>query len=280
MRFALVSGGVAAAHISSVKAACRATQLSGQPQPEDYPSYQPSLCRAYELWKTGKTPQLQTALSILEDASSQFPLAMPLLRERCLVLTALGRFQESQQLLRELRADCRRFGDFETLCRIGNTYKKQADAAWDADPQSPPIAAGSNHPSQQWFRSAYNCYQEAFEFSQDYYPGVNAAILALLLGNTEQAREHARDVLHICGRLSLGDLPGDDAYWVLCSEGEASVVAGGTQHAITCFSQALSLLNADKRGMAETSYTSLKRLGRVLDAQLAPVMDLFEKFLR
>lgn len=197
------------------------------------------------------------------------------------MLTALGRFNDSQELLKDLRVHCRRFGDFETLCRVGNTYKKLADEAWDTDTQSDESLLGSNHPSQQWFYSAYECYWEAYDFSQDYFPGINAAYLASLLGKKDKSVEIAQSVARICERINLGELAGDEAYWVLCTEGEATLLAGDIDGSVTFFKQALSRLSPNKKGLAEITLTSLRRSSRILgDGKLAKVISLFEKFLK
>ena len=74
-------------------------------------------------------------------------------------------------------------------------------------------------------REALAFYEQAFDLSGDTFPGINAATLALLVGDGERSRaiaERVRDLV----RADL-EKPGKDRdYWLLATLGEADLLLG------------------------------------------------------
>ena len=89
--------------------------------------------------------------------------------------------------------------------------------------------AVSGNERQRWLREALEIYTEAYATAlaegdtNAYYPGINAAALALWTGNVEQARLRAREVLD---SLTIGEGKPDGSYWPLATRLEALLILG------------------------------------------------------
>jgi hypothetical protein len=280
--FALISAGVAAAQIEMARDEIRAQITAkrvpplprgAQAQPP-YPSYRVPLVHAHRLWQLGRSQtQITQALRFLRHAVPSFGHAVPLLQEYALVLTEAGHLAQARDVLESSRQLCGVFRDYETLARLGRTWKDAGDLAWAQDPV--PMAQLRGRPAWQWYRTAYTLYKEAFELSTHYYPGVNAATLALLIGLKEQAHTLAEAVLAIC-EAHGAELPAEEQFWVLASEGEAALVLGDTDRAITFYRAALRVLHLDQAGMAQSAYNQVCRLWWALGADMVgPVATAF-----
>jgi hypothetical protein len=273
--FALISAGVAAAQLAAASATYPATETKTASAPC---SYQTPLKQAYQLWKRGGRSQLRRALQILDTAVGQFPYAVPLQRERALVKAALGDHKTAQDELKPLVGFCRSFFDYETLSRIGRTYKDLGDSAWASKPRSYEQLKNAELPARQWYATGYEFYREAFDFSRHYFPGINAAFLAhFILENPEEVARHlAHEVAAICATLELGKLPGDEPFWVLCTEGEAVLIAGDAERSANFYEQALLRVSRENAGMVQIPYNQLCRLYKLLgEEQVSPVVKVF-----
>jgi len=291
---ALVSAGVAAARLQQARDTIRRQVSDGRPLAEGYPSHRVPLAIAHALWKAGR---YQEALDLFDGRSADeagsasppdgeepkarealkgvrplYDHAVPLQQEHALLLAEVGRLAEARQLLEPLRALCRVFGDHETLSRIGRLYKSSGDRHW--------ATAGTTARElpavvRSMYGLARKVYEEAFALNRHYFPGGNAATLALLLGDANAAGEHARGVVATCRE--LGDrAPEHERFWVLVSEGEAWLVLGQGKDAAAFYETALEHLEAAQVWMAQVAYNQLCRLWYALDdAVLGPVLQVF-----
>jgi hypothetical protein len=76
----------------------------------------------------------------------------------------------------------------------------------------------------------------------------------------------------------LGLLSTDEQFWVLASEGTASLLVRETDDAKTFFCDALSLLSPDQGRMVQSTYDDLCRLCKALGSKtVAPVGALFRR---
>ena len=288
--FALVSAGLAAARVESVRAEILEQMSTGPPSgprpPCASPSYHVPLARAHRLWQDRRSPEsLKRALALLEPAAKQFAHAVPLLQEYALLLAEARRHDDALTLLRPLKDACRIFGDEETLARIGRTCKDMGDMALEDRPV--PLSKLAAHPAVQWYQTAYDRYREAFDIRGHYYPGINAATLALLCHKTEEAQKLASQVRGVCRRQKLGDLPAGERFWLLATEGEASLLLGesdvaatcydhASNVAATCYDRALDALPDEQAGMAQSAYNQVCRLCWALGcAAVEPVVEVF-----
>jgi tetratricopeptide (TPR) repeat protein len=278
--FALVSAGVAAAQTEMARhdvCALAAAKPSPGPRratPHPYPSYLVPLAQAHRLWKASHRPaDSRRALEIVERAARRYDYAVPLLQEYALLLAETHCAERAMRLLEPLEDLGRVFRDEETLCRIGRTCKDLGDRALEGSPV--PLKDLAGHPAWQWYRTAFAHYSEAFERSNGYYPGINAATLALLCGQHEQSRHLAERTLAICGGTDLSLLRREDRFWILVTQGEALLLLRDSGKAADFYSHALRALSPGERGIAQSSYNQVCRLVWALGPVVAPVVRAF-----
>jgi class 3 adenylate cyclase/tetratricopeptide (TPR) repeat protein len=93
-------------------------------------------------------------------------------------------------------------------------------------------------------REAFGLYEQAFELSGDTFPGINAASLALLVGESDRSRRIAARVRD--GVLAELDQPGRERdYWLLATLGEACLLLGDETAARGRYAQAVHLARDD-----------------------------------
>jgi tetratricopeptide repeat protein len=93
-------------------------------------------------------------------------------------------------------------------------------------------------------------YRKVFEATQDYYPGVNAATLALLAGQRDRAQALAASVRTICERqIAQGRERG---YYIWAALAEASLVAGDEAMATDALAEACGAAGATADALATT----------------------------
>jgi hypothetical protein len=237
--------------------------------------------------------RLDRALSLIHQARDDFPLAVPLSAELSLILAERRQLNEAIAVVQPLRRFCWVFGDFETLTRIGRAFKNMADKAWEEldlptmtdkaweDLGFPGSAPPEGSVPWQYYREAFQLYNDAFQISDgDYFPGVNAATLALLIGKDQSSRELAAKVKASCQTARLNAM-GEELYWIFVAEGEATLVSGlpdSSKLACSYYDHALSLLTAEQIRMAQSSWDQVCRLWRLLGArEVDQVVATFEK---
>ena len=272
--FALVSAGVAAAQVDMVREEIR-KKMAGKGLLERHcVSYRVPLARAHRLWRTGDKKDASRAVKLLEKAHRSFDHAVPILQEYALVLVATGEHAKALALLNPLLELCRIFQDYETLCRVGGACKDMGDRALARD--LVPMGQLPKHPAWQWYYAAYERYHEAFEMREDYYPGINTATLALIIGRDNDARALAEKVLAICAHTLLGAGSSEDRFWLLATEGEASLLCGERTQAVSFYKEALDMLEPGRAGMAQSAYNQVCRLCWALGKSVVgPVVDVF-----
>jgi hypothetical protein len=97
-------------------------------------------------------------------------------------------------------------------------------------------------------REAVLRYRRIFDDTGGYYPGVNAATLALLAGDEAQARALAALVSAVCARRTEG---GEGGYYLWASLAEASLVAGDEAAAAAALAEAGRAGDAARRGRGD-----------------------------
>ena len=269
--FALVSAGVAVAHIETMRKDAKA--LLALPNPPDrrttargphpYPCFRIPVAHAHRLWKDRQTPaRLRRAMDMMKQAARRFVHAVPLLQEYALLLSETGRHEQALDVLGQFEDLCRVFRDEQTLSRIGRSCKNLGDLALAHHPV--PFRELRGHPAWQWYEAALRRYRQAFQISRDYYPGVNAATLALIVGLRQESESLAAEAQAACRRQDLSALSSENRFWVLVSEGEASLLLGKSADAANYYEQAISALQRGHRGMAQSAYNQVCRLAWAL----------------
>lgn len=279
LEWSLISAGVAAAGLSSaqqIRSLCAAPLPDSLELSQDVASHLVPLNWAHRLWSEHRYAE---ACQLLEQACQRFPAAVTLNAEYALCLAAAGRLDEAMRQVDQLRPLCPVFGDDETLCRLGRIFKDLGDQAWRNDPDQPGHASfvEQRHGGWQLYRSALKLYREAFEIRHDYFPGINAATLAALLGEREEAARLAETVLKTCHETDV-EHPAE-RFWVYATEGEASLLVGRASEATQFYRNALSTLYpANKPGLVQPMYNQLCRLYWCLGpATVQGVVDLLQQ---
>jgi class 3 adenylate cyclase/tetratricopeptide (TPR) repeat protein len=166
-----------------------------------------------------------------------------------LALAQMGSSARAQEILNALVA--KDPNNRETLSLLGRTYKDQ----WCLNPDN-----------EEPLRQAFAFYNRAFEVAPpDSYPGINAATIALLLKDNEQASRLAKIVLKICEQQP-------DDYWKHATVAEALVVLGDVEGAKTAYRAAVALENDNLR-----AFSSTRKQARSLSRQLYGRPDVFDE---
>jgi class 3 adenylate cyclase/tetratricopeptide (TPR) repeat protein len=163
--------------------------------------------------------------------------------------TAMARLEE---LVREPHDDPALLE--ETLGILARTYKDLGARCAERDPG---LAASC-------FTKALAIYRRAYDQTGGYYPGINAATLALLLDDPAQARDLAGRVREGCraepDRVNGGSRAGDE-YWLTATLGEAELILGRTDEARGWYRRAKEIGTQARRfGDMGSTFTQAERL--------------------
>ena len=104
-----------------------------------------------------------------------------------------------------------------------------------------------------YLQQSYDVYWETFERSGDSYPGINAAAMALHLGDRSTCEKVARQVLHQLERVPVDEMD----LWLLATLAEAHLLAGELADARTWYGRA-----AAKNPNALSSIAVMRRQAR------------------
>ena len=113
--------------------------------------------------------------------------------------------------------------------------------------------------------ASFNAYHGLYEHKQGYYPGVNAATMALIAGNAEVARHIA------AGLIDTLDAGAKD-YWPLATLAEALLIAGREAEAKEVLAKASVARGADDGAKAST-ILQFRRLATVLDTGIEALVS-------
>ncbi|MEW6264219.1 MAG: RyR domain-containing protein [Thermodesulfobacteriota bacterium] len=161
---------------------------------------------------------------------------------QALVLADLGAARRANEIMTRLANEGHQ--DVETLGILARTWKD----LWRHSPD--PEAR------KQYLEQAYRTYEACYRTSPEeerYYPGVNAATLAVLLDDRPKAREIAGEVAALCRRLLAG--PGENkagAYYLTATLAEACLVLGRQAEAADLYRRAAALGRSSYRDLVST----------------------------
>jgi class 3 adenylate cyclase len=177
-----------------------------------------------------------------------------------LSLARSGAGNEARAILTQLYTEGNE--DEETLGLLARSYKDMAEAQTDSE-------------KRLSFQRAKDFYARAYEKTNGYWSGVNAATLAALLGERQYASKVAREVRVLCHEeLKRLKKTSRDTYWVLATLGEVALVLGEWAEAEEWYSQAAEL--ARKRyGDLHTSRRNARLLMNHLNAHSDRIESCF-----
>lgn len=265
---ALVSAGVACAELTAARMTHEPSAIAANPASAMAASYRIPLYLAHQAW--GRNDHA-SALAILAAAEQQFPRCVPLKAETALNLAATGDVKRALEAVAPFRSLCPDFGDHETLTRIGRCLKERADRSWQewiANHITP-----DHEVLRQLYDAAYKAYREAYEIHQDYFPGINAATMALLSRqDTAVIEKLIQSVKQHCQK---ADTSHDDCYWVFATEAEVALIGGDYDRSASRYLAAFTELTPQTIQHAQSSWRQVCRIGHFLGQGLAPIVDVF-----
>jgi len=195
------------------------------------------------------------AYDVVAEGIKSFPQDVRLRQVLALALARSGAARSANKVLERLYQDGYR--DEETLGLLARTHKDLAREESDAS------KAG------QHLRWAYEFYAQGYETSGGYWSGINAATLALLLGDRDRAAALARQVRKQC-RQRLGGVADTDGerYWLFSTLGEAALLVEDWPEAENWYGQAVELGKRDWGSLQSTRHNA-----RLLMQCVAPDED-------
>jgi class 3 adenylate cyclase/tetratricopeptide (TPR) repeat protein len=193
------------------------------------------------------------AYDAVAEGKKSFPQDLRLRQLLALSLARSGAAGPANIVLEKLYEDGYR--DEETLGLLARTHKDLAREEHDA-------SGATSHLSR-----AYELYSQGYETTGGYWSGINAATLALLLGQRESAASLASLVKEQC-RQRLKDLApaSGERYWLISTLGQAALLTGDWSEAEDWYRQAVELGRGDWGSLQSTRHTA--RLVMQCDAPL------------
>ncbi|HEY3104032.1 MAG TPA: TRAFs-binding domain-containing protein [Pyrinomonadaceae bacterium] len=168
------------------------------------------------------------AYDILTEGLKNKPRDVELRQLLALALARSGATQRANSILTQLRAEGHR--DEETLGILARTHKD----LW--------MLATTKSERTQQLKLAHKFYREAYKLNHGYYSAINAATLAVLLGNKDEARTLAQKVREAClAELKTLRRDSGDRYWPVATLGEASLILRQWSEAEDWYSQAAKI---------------------------------------
>lgn len=178
-----------------------------------------------------------------------------------LSLARSGAAEAANAVLVELYREGHR--DEETLGLLARTHKDLAREA------------AESFEAKRHLRQAYEFYAQAYGATGGYWTGINAATLALLLGERDRAANLAREILEVCRQeLTRMGETGGDRYWLLSTMGEAALLLREWPQAEEWYSQAIELGRGDWGSLQSTRHNA-RVLMQHLDGDRGRIERLF-----
>ena len=173
------------------------------------------------------------AYDVLAEGLRQFPDDVRMRQLLALALSRSGSSRLANPILQQLVREGHR--DEETTGMLARTYKDLWAASTDPNQRQAHLALAFRH------------YADAFDATRGYWSGINAATMALLLGNRDQSRTLARTVREQCLKLYESAGTSGGAYWVAATLGESALLLESWNEAEDWYGKA-SLLGRGKLG--------------------------------
>lgn len=166
-----------------------------------------------------------SAYDAVADGLRHFPGDPQLRRLLALALARTGASRQANALLQALVADGQH--DEETVGMLARTYKDLGGRT-------------SGTAARRHLEEAFRWYFEAHRRTGGYWSGINAATMALILGDDERSRDLARAVRDRCTTLLAGDASPSENYWLLATLGEAQLLLRDLSAAESFYRQAVA----------------------------------------
>ncbi len=180
---------------------------------------------------------------VVAEGMKSFPQDLRLRQLLALALARSGAPLPANNVLQQLYQDGYR--DEETLGLLARTHKDLAREEEDVPK------------ANQHRRRAYEFYAQGYKTSGGYWSGINAATLALLLGEQDHAVALARSVREQCRQI-LRKVAETSAerYWLVSTLGEAALLLQDWPEAEDWYSQAVELGRGDWGSLQSTRHNA------------------------
>lgn len=215
------------------------------------------LKRGFALW----------AIEVLVEGLKAAPGSVVLKQQYALGLMRTGRPQQARNILNALIAENESHRTGETLGLLASSYKISWSSAHDETEK------------KESLDQCYNIYRQAFEQTGEYYPGINAATMAVASGEFDAGKQIASKVQQTC-RKALQD--GDRSYWNLATLGEATLILGKTEEAARFYAEAVKVAPGNIDSISSTRRQAvmlMEQLGldgtAILDTLPVPPVAVF-----
>lgn len=301
---ALVSSGVALARMPSTPRVLQDAIDGGIIEDGIYPSYRVPLAIYHEAWKDGDKKEEKKLTRAAEDSAKllfkkeinekgfvnklevldSMQHAVPLIGQALLLqieADARNNLHAVEILLEEKRAEAATYLDYEMLARVGRIYKDAGDKKWDSQSSDAQGDSSTTRPAYlQMYDKSFEVYSQAYELTDNWYVGINAATLALLTGRNAEAVETAKQVAKVC-RDELKEKK-RDRFWLHATEGEAAIILheDNPDAALDFYRSALNELTPGKWKMVDSAYRQVVRLWRFFrndgERRVGSILTLFE----
>ncbi len=223
-------------------------------------------CRPLEEFETNARKSLKDGAPLLTYDLARiglihYPGNVALRRKMGSALARSGATIEANQLARKLYDEGHR--DEETICLLARTLKD----LWQQ----------SKNPDQKtrYLAEAAKLYEDAYHLETDpqsaslqgsgYWPGINAATLALARGEFEKAVTLAESVRDHCEALAKHNPHDKDYYWIQATIGEANLILRHLDRAAEKYGQAADLAYKNRSfGDLGSTYRNVRILFELL----------------
>lgn len=201
------------------------------------------------------------AYDVANQGLEHFPSSARLRQFMGLALARSGASEAASTILMSLYREGHR--DEETLGLLARTYKDLAEEAADSEKKLSHLEC------------AKDFYSKAYELNHGFWSGVNAATMALLVGERLYASKLAQEVRTLCiedlKRLKKAK---EDPYWVLATLGEAALIMGQWGEAEDWYSQAAEV-GRKRYGDLHSSLRNARLLMARLNASSSRIEECF-----
>ncbi len=202
------------------------------------------------------------AYDVAAEGVQRFPQNVELRQLLALALTRSGAAGSANALLSELYAEGHR--DEETVGLLARTHKQLAREA------------GGSSEAQNHLRKALEFYAQAYGSTGGYWTGLNAATLALILGERQRATTLAEEVAKRCReKLNQSEPAIGDRYWILSTLGQTALLLRRWSEAEEWYSQALEVGRGNWGSLHSTRHNA-----QLLALHLGEGIELVDRLFR
>ena len=195
------------------------------------------LKRGYPMW----------ANDVVMEGLKCSPASMRLRQLQALAMMRSGSPNGAQKILESLVTEGH--DDSETLGLLASSRK----TFWKS-------GTGGEAEKLQALHECAAIYLRAFEKTRDYYPGINAAAMAIISGDLMLGKRIAVEVREICtSRMARGD----NDQWILATIAEAELIAGDTIQALDHYEKSVAVAQGNLASISTTRIQALMLAGKL-----------------